>query len=47
MFWFDRKPYRTLFPQISAFYREQGKFPERLAATIERVGFDTFVKAAT
>jgi len=28
-----------------AFYRENGKFPERLGATIDRVGFDTFVKA--
>ena len=28
-----------------AFYRENGKAPERLGATIERVGFDTFVKA--
>jgi len=44
---FDRIPYRPLFPQISVFYREQGKFPGRLAATIERVGFDTLVKAAT
>ena len=31
--------------KIITFYREQGKFPERLGATIERVGFDTFVKA--
>jgi NAD(P)H-nitrite reductase large subunit len=28
-----------------AFYRENGKAPERLGATIERVGFDTFLKA--
>ena len=35
----------ALARKIIAFYREQGKFPERLGATIERVGFDTFVKA--
>jgi NAD(P)H-nitrite reductase large subunit len=34
----------TLARKIIAFYREQGKFPERLGATIERVGFDEFVK---
>jgi dissimilatory sulfite reductase (desulfoviridin) alpha/beta subunit len=31
--------------KVVAFYRENGKFPERLGGTIERVGFDTFVKA--
>jgi len=31
--------------KVIAFYRENGKFPERLGATIDRVGFDTFVKA--
>jgi len=30
-----------------AFYREHGKFPERLGATIDRIGFDAFVKAVT
>ncbi|MEI7649277.1 MAG: NAD(P)/FAD-dependent oxidoreductase, partial [Methanomicrobiales archaeon] len=35
----------ALARKIITFYREQGKFPERLGATIERVGFDTFVKA--
>ena len=35
----------VLARKIITFYREQGKFPERLGATIERVGFDTFVKA--
>ena len=35
----------ALARKIIAFYRENGKFPERLGATIERVGFDTFVKA--
>ena len=33
--------------QAIAFYRENGKAPECLGATIERVGFDTFVKAVT
>jgi NAD(P)H-nitrite reductase large subunit len=37
----------ALARKIIGFYREQGKFPERLGATIERVGFDTFVKAVT
>jgi len=31
--------------KVVAFYRENGTFPERLGGTIERVGFDTFVKA--
>jgi dissimilatory sulfite reductase (desulfoviridin) alpha/beta subunit len=35
----------ALARKIITFYREQGKFPELLGATIERVGFDTFVKA--
>jgi len=35
----------ALARKIITFYREQGKFPERMGATIERVGFDTFVKA--
>jgi NAD(P)H-nitrite reductase large subunit len=37
----------VLARKIIAFYREHGKFPERLGATIDRVGFDTFVKAVT
>jgi NAD(P)H-nitrite reductase large subunit len=37
----------ALARNVIAFYRENGKFPERLGATIERVGFDTFVKAVT
>lgn len=37
----------ALARKIIAFYRENGKAPERLGATIERVGFDTFVKAVT
>ncbi|MEI8174150.1 MAG: NAD(P)/FAD-dependent oxidoreductase [Deltaproteobacteria bacterium] len=35
----------ALARKVIAFYRENGVAPERLAATIERVGFDTFVKA--
>jgi len=35
----------ALAGKVIAFYRENGKFPERLGATIDRVGFDTFVKA--
>jgi NAD(P)H-nitrite reductase large subunit len=35
----------ALARKVIAFYRENGMAPERLAATIERVGFDTFVKA--
>jgi NAD(P)H-nitrite reductase large subunit len=37
----------TLARKIIAFYRETGKAHERLGATIERVGFDTFVKAVS
>jgi NAD(P)H-nitrite reductase large subunit len=37
----------VLARKIIAFYHEHGKFPERLGATIDRVGFDTFVKAVT
>jgi dissimilatory sulfite reductase (desulfoviridin) alpha/beta subunit len=37
----------ALARKIIGFYWEQGKFPECLGATIERVGFDTFVKAVT
>lgn len=35
----------ALTRKVVAFYRENGKAPERLGATIERVGFDTFAKA--
>jgi NAD(P)H-nitrite reductase large subunit len=35
----------ALAHKVIAFYRENGKAPERLGATIERVGFDTFKKA--
>jgi NAD(P)H-nitrite reductase large subunit len=35
----------ALAHKVIAFYRENGKAPERLGATIERVGSDTFVKA--
>lgn len=35
----------VLTRRIIAFYRENGVKPERLGATIERVGFDTFKKA--
>lgn len=31
--------------KVIAFYRENGQAPERLGATIERIGFDTFMKA--
>ena len=31
--------------KVIAFYREHGTTPERLGATIERVGFGTFMKA--
>ena len=35
----------ALAHKVITFYRENGKFPERMGATIERVGFDAFVKA--
>jgi NAD(P)H-nitrite reductase large subunit len=35
----------ALARKVIAFYRENGVTPERLGGTIERVGFDTFVKA--
>jgi NAD(P)H-nitrite reductase large subunit len=35
----------ALARKVIAFYRENGKAPERLGATIERVGFEEFVKA--
>lgn len=35
----------ALAGKVIAFYRENGEAPERLGATIERIGFDTFVKA--
>ncbi|RPJ53894.1 MAG: NAD(P)/FAD-dependent oxidoreductase [Methanobacteriota archaeon] len=35
----------SLASKVIAFYREHGKAPERLGATIERVGFQTFQKA--
>ncbi len=35
----------ALAEKVIAFYRANGKNPERLGATIERVGFDTFAKA--
>ncbi len=35
----------VLTRKIIAFYRENGVTPERLGATIERVGFDTFTKS--
>lgn len=34
----------TLARKVITFYRENGQAPERLGATIERVGFDTFIK---
>jgi len=37
----------ALARKIIAFYQEQGKFPERMGATIERAGFDTLVKGVT
>jgi NAD(P)H-nitrite reductase len=35
----------ALSKKVISFYRENGKAPERLGATIDRVGFDTFMKA--
>ena len=35
----------ALTAKVIAFYRANGKFPERLGATIERVGFEAFAKA--
>ncbi len=35
----------ALARKVIAFYRENGKAPERLGATIERVGFEKFEKA--
>ncbi|MCK9306209.1 MAG: hypothetical protein M0P17_01635 [Methanoculleus sp.] len=35
----------ALAGKVVAFYRENGQAPERLGATIERVGFDTFREA--
>ena len=35
----------ALARKIITFYRENAKAPERLGATIERVGFETFGKA--
>jgi NAD(P)H-nitrite reductase large subunit len=35
----------ALTHKVIAFYRANGKAPERLGATIDRVGFDTFAKA--
>ena len=35
----------ALARKIIAFYRENGVGPERLGATIDRIGFETFVKA--
>jgi NAD(P)H-nitrite reductase large subunit len=37
----------ALARKVIVFYRENGKAPERLGATIERVGFETFVKSGT
>jgi hypothetical protein len=34
----------TLANKVITFYRKHGVGPERLGATIERVGFDSFVK---
>jgi len=34
----------ALANKVISFYRENGVTPERLGTTIERVGFDTFVK---
>jgi NAD(P)H-nitrite reductase large subunit len=34
-----------LAEKVIAFYRANGKAPERLGATIDRVGFDAFVRA--
>jgi NAD(P)H-nitrite reductase large subunit len=35
----------ALARKVIAFYRENGKAPERLGGTIERVGFENFKKA--
>ena len=35
----------ALARKVIAFYRENGQAPERLGATIERVGFDKFKEA--
>ncbi len=35
----------ALAGKVIAFYRQHGKFPERLGATIDRVGLDAFKKA--
>ncbi|HJJ29992.1 MAG TPA: NAD(P)/FAD-dependent oxidoreductase [Methanocorpusculum sp.] len=35
----------ALTAKVITWYRENGKFPERLGATIERVGFDTFIRS--
>ena len=37
----------ALTGKVIVFYREHGKTPERLGATIERVGFDAFMKAVS
>ena len=35
----------ALARKVITFFRENGKAPERLGATIERIGFEEFVKA--
>jgi dissimilatory sulfite reductase (desulfoviridin) alpha/beta subunit len=35
----------ALTNKVIAFYRANGKAPERLGGTIDRVGFDAFMKA--
>ena len=35
----------ALARRVVAFYRENGQAPERLGATIDRVGFDAFTRA--
>ena len=35
----------ALARKVVAFYRENGQAPERLGATIDRVGFDAFTRA--
>ncbi len=35
----------ALAKKVIAFYRENGQAPERLGATIDRVGFDKFKNA--
>ena len=35
----------VLVRKVVAFYRENGQTPERLGATIDRVGFDAFTRA--